>query len=111
MTKPKTTPSLPTGATLTELKARVWWAGLRLWMWRYQPHLRVRPKWDTKIVNEIEFNEPAEIFYKHVKCIPVWNIDQTEIVWYYLYTIEGYWLGRITHLRYLEEANASKVKV
>ena len=73
MTKPKTTPSLPTGAT----------------------HIR----------------KAAEVFYKHVCCIPVWNIDQTEIVWYYLYTNEGYWLGRITHLRYLEEANASKVKV
>lgn len=111
MTTQKTIPSVPIGALHTkqqfkEAKAKVWFLGLRLWMWKYQPHLRVRPQWPkVKYKNEIENFDPFEIKYKNVKFIPVWDIAQTKIAFYYLYTKEGYWLGRITHLKYIEEAN------
>ena len=110
MTKPGITPSeligqLPTDpAWLKQAKARVWLAGLRLWMWKYQPHLRVRPVWNTEVKNEIEHDLSFAVKYKHVYAIPVWNINMEEVAYWDQWTYEGYWLGRVKHLGYLEDA-------
>lgn len=107
MTTTKTIPLELTGQSLIDAKAKLWFLSLRLWMHKHQPHLRARPSYPIHPYVEIEFEDihGYAICYKHVYCIPVWNIDCDKIVCYYLYTNDGSWLGRITHLRYLESAS------
>lgn len=54
-----------------------------------------------------EWQEPPAdyVVYKHVYAVPVWHIDMIEVAYWELFTKQGYPLGRVTTLRYLEEAH------
>jgi len=56
---------------------------------------------------------PADaVVYNNVYAIPVYNIDMEKVAYWFIYTREeGYPLGKVTTLKYLEEANASEIKV
>jgi len=52
------------------------------------------------------------VVYNNVYAIPVYNIDMEKVAYWFIYTREeGYPLGKVTTLKYLEEANASEIKV
>jgi hypothetical protein len=111
MTISKTSPSELTGQSLTDTKIKVWSLGLRLWMWKNQPQLRIRQSYPEHELVNIEFEDIKNyaIRYNKVYCVPVWTVDMDKIAYYYLFTNEGYWLGRITTLRYLESASETKI--
>lgn len=110
MTTSKTTPLELTGQSLTEAKAKVWHLGLRLWMWKHQPHLRERPSYPEHEHNEVEFVGITDaIHFNKVWVCPLWTIDLDKIAYYSIFTNEGYWLGNVKHLDYI--LNASKTKI
>ena len=51
----------------------------------------------------------ADIKFKHIYAIIVWTIDMTEVAYYILFTNEGYPLGKVKHLRYIESASKTKI--
>ena len=55
-------------------------------------------------IGPLLIDKAANIKYKHVAVVIVWNIDCTKPAYYMLFTRKtGAWLGRTTTLRYLEE--------
>lgn len=52
-----------------------------------------------------KIKEAFDVKYEHVAAIAVWNINCKTVAYWLLYTRSGEWLGRVTHLRYIEEAN------
>lgn len=52
-----------------------------------------------------KIQEAFDVKYSHVAAVAVWALDFETVAYWLLFTRNGEWLGRVSHLKYIEEAS------